>query len=104
MKFKVQNWPEQEAGLKRRGSLTLWIDDAALAQWQSIGLCGRARQQSIAIETCLMLRAAFKMALRPTEGFMASVLTLNHLTVLALGYVHERLRRNKPRLPSGSLC
>jgi hypothetical protein len=30
MRFKVQNWPAYEAGLRRRGSLTLWIEDAAL--------------------------------------------------------------------------
>jgi hypothetical protein len=30
MSFKVQNWPEYEAGLRRRGSLTLWIEDGAL--------------------------------------------------------------------------
>jgi hypothetical protein len=39
MAFKVQNWPEYEAGLRRRGSLTLWIEDATLACWQT---CGRA--------------------------------------------------------------
>ncbi len=31
--FKVQNWPEYEAGLRRRGSLTLWIEDEALDHW-----------------------------------------------------------------------
>ena len=76
MKFKVQNWPEYEAGLRRRGSLTLWIENAALAQWQSVGPRGHARYQSIAIETCFMLRTVFKMALRQTEGLMASVLSL----------------------------
>jgi hypothetical protein len=30
MLFTVQNWPAYEAGLRRRGSLTLWIEDAAL--------------------------------------------------------------------------
>jgi hypothetical protein len=30
MTFKVRNWPAYEAGLRRRGSLTLWIEDAAL--------------------------------------------------------------------------
>ena len=30
MSFKVQNWPAYEAGLRRRGSLTLWIEDGAL--------------------------------------------------------------------------
>ena len=68
MKFKVQNWPVYEAGLRRRGGLTLWIEDAALAQWQSVGPGGQARYRGIAIETCLMLRAAFKMALRQTKA------------------------------------
>src|ERR1700730_17408937 len=26
MSFKVRNWPAYEAGLRRRGSLTLWIE------------------------------------------------------------------------------
>ncbi len=34
MSFKVRNWPAYEAGLRRRGSLTLWIEDAALGDWQ----------------------------------------------------------------------
>ena len=97
MKFKVQNWPEYEAGLRRRGSLTLWIEDAALAQWQSVGPRGQARYQGIAIETCLMLRAAFKMALRQTEGLMASVLTLMNLTISAPD--HTTVSRRSVRLP-----
>src|SRR5271165_6910407 len=43
MAFKVQNWPEYEAGLRRRGSLTLWIEDAALESWQTCGPGGQAR-------------------------------------------------------------
>ena len=42
MSFKVQNWPAYEAGLRRRGSLTLWIEDAALEGWQTIGPSGQA--------------------------------------------------------------
>jgi Transposase DDE domain len=83
MVFKVQNWPEYEAGLRRRGSLTLWIEDAVLEQWQTVGPHGQARYEEIAIETCLMLRAAFKLALRQTEGLMDSVLTLMNLTISA---------------------
>ena len=83
MSFKVQNWPEYEAGLRRRGSLTLWIDDAVLDRWQSVGPHGQARYRDIAIETSLMLRMAFKMALRQTEGLMESVLTLMNLTITA---------------------
>ena len=43
MAFKVQNWPAYEAGLRRRGSLTLWIEDAALGDWQTAGPGGQAR-------------------------------------------------------------
>ncbi|MEC5215071.1 hypothetical protein RCH09_000001 [Actimicrobium sp. GrIS 1.19] len=85
MSFKVQNWPDYEAGLRRRGSLTLWIEEAVLDRWQSVGPLGQARYMEIAIETSLMLRAAFKMALRQTEGLMSSVLALMNLTITAPG-------------------
>jgi hypothetical protein len=78
MGFKVQNWAAYEAGLRRRGSLTLWIEDAALECWQTTGPGGQARYgyTDPAIQTCLMLRSAFKLALRQSEGLMTSVLTL----------------------------
>jgi hypothetical protein len=47
MAFKVRNWPAYEAGLRRRGSLTLWIEDAALACWQTIGPSGQARYGTV---------------------------------------------------------
>jgi hypothetical protein len=34
-RYRVQNWPAYEAGLKRRGDLTLWLDEAAIAEWQA---------------------------------------------------------------------
>ena len=43
MAFEVQNWPEYEAGLRRRGSLTFWIEDGALDHWQTFGPGGQAR-------------------------------------------------------------
>jgi hypothetical protein len=83
MSFKVQNWPAYEAGLRRRGSLTLWIEDAALECWQTVGPSGQARYREPAIQTSLMLRTALKLALRQTEGLMTSVLTLMGLTLSA---------------------
>jgi hypothetical protein len=72
MSFKVQNWAEYEAGLRRRGSLTLWIEEEALQNWQSRGPNGQCRYSAVAIETCLMLRTAFRMALRQAEGLLRS--------------------------------
>ncbi len=39
MKFKVTNWAEYEAGLRRRGSLTLWMTPQALSSWQAPKRC-----------------------------------------------------------------
>jgi hypothetical protein len=33
IKFKVRNWASYEAGLRRRGSLTLWVTEEAIAKW-----------------------------------------------------------------------
>src|SRR4051812_18545687 len=59
MAFKIRNWPEYEAGPRRRGSLTLWIEDAALDHWQTVGPEGQARYTDAAIRTTLMVRTAF---------------------------------------------
>jgi Transposase DDE domain len=83
MSFKVQNWPEYEAGLRRRGSLTLWIEDTALECWQTCGPGGQARYSDAAIQTSLMMRTAFKLPLRQAEGLITSVLTLMDLTISA---------------------
>ena len=97
MSFKVQNWPTYEAGLRRRGSLTLWIEDSALECWQTFGPSGQARFKDAAIQTSLMLRTAFKLPLRPIEGLMASILTLMDLTISAPG--HSTVNRRAVTLP-----
>jgi hypothetical protein len=97
MAFKVRNWPEYEAGLRRRGSLTLWIEDAALDHWQTVGPAGQPRYKDAAIQTMLMVRTAFKLALRQTEGLMASVITLMDLTISAPD--HSTISRRAVTLP-----
>ncbi len=59
MAFQLRNWPEYEAGLRRRGSLTLWIEDAALDHWQIVGPGGEVRYSDAAIQSTLMVRTAF---------------------------------------------
>ena len=78
-RYRVQNWPAYEAGLKRRGNLTLWLDEAAIAGWQAPRRTtpgGQAWYSDAAIELVLMLRVVFHLALRQAEGFGASVLRL----------------------------
>jgi Transposase DDE domain len=97
MAFKVQNWPEYEAGLRLRGSLTLWIEDEALDHWQTFGPGGQARYKDAAIQTALMVRTAFRLALRQTEGLMASVITMMDLTISAPD--HSTVSRRAVTLP-----
>jgi transposase len=77
MKFKVTNWAEYEAGLRRRGSLTLWITPEALAGWAAPRRKTRGGQplySDLAIETTLMLGMVFGLRLRQSEGLLSSVL------------------------------
>jgi hypothetical protein len=79
MKFKVTNWAEYEAGLRRRGSLTLWITPEALISWAAPRRTTRGGQSlysDLAIETTLMLGMVFGLRLRQSEGFLNSVLEL----------------------------
>jgi Transposase DDE domain len=78
-RYRVRNWPAYEAGLKRRGDLTLWLDGDALTGWQAPRRStpgGQAWYSDAAIELVLMLRLVFHLALRQAEGFAASVLRL----------------------------
>jgi len=79
MKFKVTNWAEYEAGLRRRGSLTLWITPEALAGWAAPRRKTRGGQplySDLAIETALMLGMVFGLRLRQSEGLLSSVLDM----------------------------
>ncbi len=79
MKMKVISWPDYNAGLRRRGSLTLWVTEEALADWRAqprITPGGRRLYSDTTIETSLMLRSAFRMPLRQAQGLMESVFQL----------------------------
>lgn len=114
MKFRVTNWAVYEAGLRRRGSLTLWVTPDALAGWRAPRRKtrgGQARYSDLAIETALTLGCVFGMRLRQSEGFMSSVLELmgidlpvpDHTTLSRRAQPRELpSRRNRP-LPDGLL-
>ena len=84
MKFKVTNWAEYEAGLRRRGSLTLWITAEAQSSWQAPKRTtrgGQPRYSDLAIETALTLGVVFGLHLRQTEGLLVSALKLMGLNL-----------------------
>ena len=79
MSFKLTNWAAYEAGLRQRGSSTLWVTEQAIDAWRAAQRStpgGQATYSDSAIQTCLILRTACKLALRRAEGLMMSVVEL----------------------------
>lgn len=77
--YRIRNWPQYDAGLRRRGDLTLWLDEAAIAGWSAPRRAtpgGQARYSNFAIELVLMLRLVYHLALRQAEGFVSSIFRL----------------------------
>jgi hypothetical protein len=75
-KCRVTSWPEYAAALVKRGSLTVWITEEAVAAWQAPASGKRVGQpiySTIAIETSLALRLVFRQRLRQTEGLLRSI-------------------------------
>ena len=78
-RYQVRNWAEYEAGLQKRGDLTVWLSDAALEAWHApaSGKPGGQRiYADIAIEAALTIRMVFHLPLRQTEGFLRSLAQL----------------------------
>jgi hypothetical protein len=90
-------YQNDEAGPRRRGSLAVWIEDTALECWQTCGPGVQPCYSDAAVQASLMLRTAFKLPLRQTEGLLASVLTLMKLTISAPD--HTAVSRRAVKLP-----
>ncbi len=76
---RVTNWPAYEAGLRARGSLTVWFTAEAIEAWRAEPRTtrgGQPRYSALAIITALTLPAVFRLALRQTEGLIASIIGL----------------------------
>ncbi len=110
-RYRVTNWPDYDAALVRRGSLTLWVTEEALAAWHAPVTGKRGGQpvySDVAIETGLTLRLVFHQPLRQTEGAMRSIMELlgvelaipDHTTFSRRGgglkVLPQRVERNEP--------
>src|SRR5271154_3077849 len=75
-RYRVTNWPEYDAALVRRGSLTVWFPEEAVAAWHAPATRERGGQpvySALAIETGLALRLVFHQPLRQTEGLLRAI-------------------------------
>jgi hypothetical protein len=83
-RYRVRNWSEYEAGLCKRGDLTIWFSEDALRDWHpAVGTKpgGQRHYSDTAIETALIVRAVYGLALRQTEGFLRSIARLLQLDI-----------------------
>ena len=79
-RYRVTNWRDYNRALVARGSITLWFHEEVLAGWRATGGKGRPYSDA-AILAALSLRAVFRLTLRQTEGFLASLKQSLGLTI-----------------------
>jgi hypothetical protein len=83
-KYRIRNWGAYNEALRRRGNLTVWFDEEAIANWEAeeSGKPGGQRVYSdMAIETCLVVRMIYKLPYRQTQGFLNSIASLLGLII-----------------------
>jgi Transposase DDE domain len=80
-RYRVMNWPEYDAALRRRGSLTVWLTDDAIAARRAEPRTTPGAlpyYSALAITLALTMRAVFRLALRQTEGLIGSIFAHTH--------------------------
>ena len=79
-KYRIRNWKEYNQALVDRGKVLFWITEEAMKNWEEQEQTGRRKRgkpqqySDTAITTALTLREVFRLPLRQTEGFLASIL------------------------------
>ena len=108
-KYRIRNWAEYNGALRRRGDLTIWFSEEAIAKWKAekSGRPGGQRVYSdMAIETSLVVRMIYKLAYRQTEGFLNSIASLLGLSMEIPHYStlcrRSKALRKKLRIPEVS--
>ena len=97
-KYRLTNWSAYNAGLKQRGSLTLWISEDVAGSWNYDGVVKRGGQfeySDTCIRVLLTLKVTFRRAFRQLEGFAGSIFQLMgiDLRVRKHGYSKRRTWR-----------
>lgn len=101
-KFHIKNWHDYNEALVRRGSLTVWFDEASIRQWHKVKKTGKAghpyHYSDLAIRCALTLRAVYRLPLRATEGLLHSLIKLLHKQIDCPNYTVLCRRQRKMRL------
>ena len=98
-RHKVTNWAAYDIALRQRGSLTVWFTEAAIAAWKAEPWHARRPTALFGVGDHHGADAAavFRLALRQTEGLIASLLPLLGLDLAAPD--HSTLSRRGETVP-----
>lgn len=87
---KKRDWSKYTAAAKKSGEVTFYISREAISKWENETLTGGRgasdTYSDIAIETCLTLRAVYRLSLRKTNGFVYSILQMMKLKLRCPDY------------------
>lgn len=103
-KYKVTNWREYNSGLKRRGSLTLWVDDKIAKRWYYKGPVKRGGQFTYSSECIILLltlKVTFRLPFRQLAGFAESVFKLMGIELRVPCYTQICRRQSGLKVPLG---
>jgi hypothetical protein len=102
--YRVQNWPEYEKALVKRGSITFWLSNDFEQNWRHTGEKQRGGQfeySDQAILVMLTVKEVFHLTNRQTEGFMRSLFALMKIALPVPDYstLSKRGKKLKVNLP-----
>jgi hypothetical protein len=106
-KYRIRNWAMYNESLKKRGNITLWIDEDVLWAWKAAPEAvrprgGQKQYSDGAIECLLMVKGVYHLAYRQTEGFAGSLSQLLGMALPIPDYstLNRRAKTLKVRLPT----
>ena len=102
--YRVRNWREYNKALVNRGRISFWIDEKAIKEWylpsSNNGHRGRPKKYSnTAVLTILVLKQAYRLTLRNTQGFMESLFQLLGINLEIPSYTQICRRQGEIQLP-----
>jgi transposase len=83
LQYRLRNWSEYNTGLKKRGSLTLWMEESALDGWLAASQDGKPGASlyysELAIMTMATLKVVYRLPGRQCQGFLESIFQIMQL-------------------------
>ena len=101
-KYKITNWKEYNAGLRQRGSLTLWISDDVVKGWYDKRPPQKGAQYEYS-DTCMVmlctLKCVFRLPFRQLSGFVGSIFGLMSMDLEVPSYTQICRRQKGLKVP-----